>query len=150
MNKLTEIIVIVSCVITWGIIIYAVALYYKKSYKAYTEKLQHELSSTRTTLANVSSIKLSFDECNKIIDYIIDDIWKNKYFISYRLREISIIPSMDDEITLFVNEVLESISNDVMSEALKYYSNEYLIKKITRTAQMLFIEYTNTYKPNTK
>ena len=132
------------------ILITLIYLYIKNKYKKRIDNLEHDLSIERTSLSNITSLKLSFDDCNRIIDFIVDDIWKNKYFISYRLRDISIIPSMDDEIILFVNEVIESISNDVMNEALKYYSHEYLIKKITRTAQMLFIEYTNTYKPNTK
>jgi len=97
-----------------------------------------------------NSINLSFNECNEIVNYIIDDIWKNKYFINYRLREITIIPSMDSEITQFVKEVTSAIGDDVMIEILKYYSKDYIIKKITRDAQMLFIEYTKTFKPSTK
>ncbi len=128
---------------------YCVYKYMKNKFNAQINTLEKELIAAKSQL-NTNSIKLSFTECNEMVDYIIDDIWKNKYFLNYRLRELTIIPSMDDEITLFTKEIIDSISPNTMVEILKYYSYEYLIKKITRKAQMLLIDYTNTYKPSTK
>jgi len=95
-------------------------------------------------------IHLTFEDCNKIIDDITNDIWQNKYFINYRLKEVVIISNMDKEIASFTEEVIHSIGDPVMVEALKYYSYDYIIQRIVRKSQMLFIEYTNTYKPSTK
>jgi len=150
MDSLILICVMVSCVLfILGFFLY-VYNYTKNTYKNKISSLENDLSMTRTKLHNVNTISLSFKECNEIVDYITNDIWKNKYFINYRLRDLTMIPNMDDEITLFVKEVINSISNNVMTECLKYYSHDYLIKKITRTGQSLFIDYTNSYKPNTK
>ena len=142
-------IIVISVLLILGMV-FIVHIYTKNKYQDMITNLQNELSVTRGKLLNTNTISLSYKECNEIIDNIIDDIWKNKYYISYRLRDISIISHMDEEISVFVKEVIDSISNNVMIECLKYYSYDYLIKKITRTGQMLFIEYTNNHKPNTK
>ena len=96
------------------------------------------------------NIHLSFEECNTIIDNVVDDIWKNKYFLSYRLRDLTIIPNMDNEITEFTKEVLNSISDRVKVETMRYYSHDYMITRITRQAQMLFVDYIDKFKPSTK
>lgn len=112
--------------------------------------LTDNLQNANRELSNRPSIRLSFSECNDIINDVVDDIWKNKYFIAYRLKEVSVIPAMDEEITSFVKEVVDALSEDVIKESCKYYSYDYIIKKITRQGQMLFIDYTNNYKPNAK
>ena len=111
-------------------------------------RLQKQLSRMSTTQDN--GPHLSYEQCNTILENVIDDIWKNKYFLDYRLREVSIIPNMDQEITLFTKEVLASISDRVMLDLLRFYSHDYIVAKILRKSQMLFVDYTNTFKPNTK
>lgn len=149
-NTITAICIIIFFVLFIIGLVLLIYFLIKNRYRDKVDNLQNELNVTRGKLANSTAVSLSFKECNEIIEYITDDIWKNKYYISYRLRDVSIISQMDNEIAEFVKEVIGSISNNVMSECLKYYSYDYLIKKITRTGQMLFIEYTNTHKPNTK
>lgn len=98
----------------------------------------------------LDNVRMSFEDCDRYIENIINDIWQNKYFMNYRLRDLVMIPEMDHEIESFTKDVLEAVGNRVMIEILKFYSHDYIIRKITRKAQVLFIDYTNTYKPSTK
>ena len=128
----------------------AVGFFIRHTVKKYETEMKTISSNIQNQITARPVLRLSFSECNDIINTVIDDIWKNKYFITYRLREMRTIPSMDNEIASFVKDVMGSLSLDIIKEAEKYYSQEYIIQKITRQAQMLFIEYINTYKPNTK
>lgn len=114
----------------------------------YLDRYKHKTSNNNSNYIN--NTHLSFDECNKIVENIIDDVYQNKYYINYRLREITIIPKMDEEISNCVKDITNAIGDKVMIELLQYYKYDYIIIRITRKVQMLFIEYTNTFKPNTK
>lgn len=93
---------------------------------------------------------IPFDETIKIIDNVIDDVWKNKYFLYYRLKEIRIIANMDDEVSSLAKEIITSFSKEFMETVSMYFTDEYFAQMITRRAQMLIVDYTNTYKPSTK
>lgn len=93
---------------------------------------------------------LSFQEVQMIINERIDDLWKTKYLLYYTIREIKVIPNMPKEIEDFANELLDSLSEDLYKNILLYYSKEYFVKMITRQAQILMVDYTNTNKPVTK
>ena len=93
---------------------------------------------------------LGYKEIMEIIEMTIDEIWKNKYFLYYRLKEIRIIANMDEEATAITKEVIESFTPEFMQSVMRYYTIEYFTKLITRKSQMLLVDYTNTYKPNTK
>lgn len=115
--------------------------------------LYHKFKKKETTTHKQETIKkpsLTFDECNHIIDSIIDEVYTNKYFVFYRLKEIDVIPKMDEEVTKMTKEIMTGFSLDVLNDMYYYYDREFLIKKITRQVQKLLINYTNTYKPNTK
>lgn len=97
-----------------------------------------------------SNLNLSFDECNEIIAYIVDDIYKNKYLLYYRLRDMTIIPEMDEEVTIITKEIISCFSDGVKEQIYRYYTEEYFVVMITRHIQKLLIDYINTYKPSTK
>ena len=94
--------------------------------------------------------RLSFDEVNEIIDYIMNDIVNNKWFLYYRLKEIKIIKKMDDDIAEITKEIIAAFSPDFMLSANQYYTPEFFITMITRRVQVKLIEYTQKYKPNAK
>ena len=101
-------------------------------------------------LLEANSLSLPYDSIIKIINDTIDTIWKDKYLLYYRLKEIRIIPNMDEEVKNITTEIIESFSKPFIDNTLKYFSLDYFTVMITRKVQMLLIEYTNTYKPNTK
>lgn len=144
-----EIIIIVCFILGIIGIVSGIYFYLNNKYKKNITELKDHIVSLQSQI-NTNPVKLSFSECNTIIDDVIDDIWKNKYFINYRLRDLTMIPSMDEEMQAFIKEVTSAIGNNTMNAILNYYTFDYVIKRITRKAQMLFIEYTNTYKPTTK
>lgn len=113
-------------------------------------EMNDEFINILNNLRGQSQLNLSFEQCNTIIDNIIDDIWTNKYYYIYRLKDVRVISKMSDEINMCVNDVLSAISDDVKLEICKYYTYEYLIKKITRQVKNLFIDYTYKFKPSTK
>ena len=91
---------------------------------------------------------MSFEECKTVIDTVIHEIYVNKYQLYYTLKEIKIIPNMDDEITNMAKEVLNAFSETQYHEFSRYYTDTYLAQYITRTIQLLFVEYTDKNKPN--
>ena len=93
---------------------------------------------------------LSYEEVNVIIEGIISEIFNNKYLLYYKLKEITIIPKMDEEVTNITKEVISAFSDTFIHECENYYTKEFLVMMITRKVQILLVDYTNTNKPNTK
>lgn len=93
---------------------------------------------------------LGYKEIMEIVDATVDEIWKNKYFLYYRLKDIRVVANMDEEATSITKEVITSFTPEFLQSVKKYYTMEYFTRLITRKSQMLLVEYTNTYKPNTK
>lgn len=147
-----EMIIMIGFILGVFGIIFGFYLFLKYNSKKEIKKLEEELELEKSKHIPIPppSIRLTFDECNIIIDNIIDDIWNTKYYLNYRLRDLTMIPSMDTEISKFVEEVYKGIGDPVKLELLKYYSYEYLIQRITRKSQMLFVEYIDKFKPNSK
>ena len=96
------------------------------------------------------SLNLSYEDVNVIIEGIISEIFTNKYLLYYKLKEITIIPKMDEEITTITKEVINAFSDTLIHEIGKYYSKDFLVMMITRKVQILLVDYTNNNKPNTK
>lgn len=146
MNYIYIVILTVLSVLTIGLIISVIYLI------NLTNNISKKINSEKPQPANqtLDNIRMSFEDCDKYIENVINDIWQNKYFMNYRLRDLVMIPEMDKEIESFTKDVMEAIGNRVMIELLKFYSYEYIIRKITRKAQVLFIDYTNNFKPSTK
>lgn len=91
---------------------------------------------------------MTFEECTDVIDTVIKEIYVNKYQLYYTLKEIKIIPNMDEEIIKMSKEVLGAFSETQYREFSRYYTDTYLGQYITRSIQLLFIEYTDKNKPN--
>jgi len=91
---------------------------------------------------------MSFEECTNIIDTVIREVYTNKYQLYYTLKEMTIIPNMDDEIESIAKEVLNAFSDTQYVEFSRYYTNTYLVQYITRSIQLLLVEYTDKNKPN--
>lgn len=91
---------------------------------------------------------MTFQECKDVIDTVIHEVYVNKYQLYYTLKEIKIIPNMDDEILNMSREVLGAFSETQYREFSRYYTHDYLGQYITRTIQLLFIDYTDKNKPN--
>ena len=95
-------------------------------------------------------LPLTFEDVNVIIEGIIAEIFNNKYLLYYKLKEITVIPKMDEEITTITKEVINAFSDTLIHEIERYYSREFLVIMITRKVQILLVDYTNNNKPNTK
>lgn len=105
---------------------------------------------TKSTKKEEPSFNLTYEEVNVIIEGIITEIFNNKYLLYYKLKEITVIPKMDEEITNITKEVINAFSDTLIHEIGKYYSKDFLVIMITRKVQILLVDYTNNHKPNTK
>lgn len=114
-------------------------------YVMFLRQIKHE-----EKMRNQQSNHLSYNEVNEIIEGIMMEIFSNKYLLYYKLKEITIIPKMDEEVTNITKEILAAFSDDLIQEFNRYYSKEFLIMMITRKVQILLVDYTNQNKPNTK
>lgn len=95
-------------------------------------------------------LQLTYNEVNEIIEGIIMEIFTNKYLLYYKLKDIRIIPNMDQEITNITKEIINAFSDTFIHACHSYYSNDFLVMMITRKVQILLVDYTNNNKPNTK
>ena len=93
---------------------------------------------------------LTVKEAEEVIDNRITELWTQKYMLYYKIKGLRVIPNMDTEIENFTEEVLESFAPRIRSNILHYYNKPYLVKMITRKAQLLMMDYLNANKPNTK
>lgn len=102
---------------------------------------------------NVNSIHytdLSYETVNTIVNDTFTEIWSNKYLMNYVLKEMVVIPNMDEEIQAMTEDVYNALGANVKHNLLKYYDMEYFIKKITRQTTVTFMEYIKTHKPPSK
>lgn len=93
---------------------------------------------------------LTFDEVNEIIDTTIDEILVNKWKVYYRLKDIRIIPKMDQDIATITKEIIAAFSPVFLESVEYYYNKEFFYTMITRRVQLFLINYTNEYKPPVK
>lgn len=106
------------------------------------------INKKNTTIPPQQPLTTSFDECNDIINTVINEVYTNKYLLYYTIKEITMIPKMDEEIKKITTEVYSSFSETMLTSILQYYSKEYLIKLITRRVQLLLVDYIDKHKPN--
>lgn len=103
-----------------------------------------------TMLDNIGYKDLSYEQVNTIVNDIIDEIWTQKYQLSYLLRGIDIIPDMGHDVAEMAGDVTRAINENLWINILKYYSKEYFGAQMARQVEMLFIDYTNKHKPPSK
>ena len=93
---------------------------------------------------------LTVNEVNEIMEYISNEVITNKYEVYYELKDLRIIPNMEEEITNITKDILNAFSDNFKENVKLYYSEEYFITLITRRAQYFLIEYTKKNKPKSK
>lgn len=135
--------IILPCLIITGLV-----------YLAFGLAVGYSLSNMKNKKKSNSPVyigqNLSFIEVNEVIDTVIDEVYKQKYLLHYTLKELVVIPDMNNEIKKLTTEVLDAFSESFLNEVYKYYTRQYFIYMITRKCQMLLVEWTHTHKPNTK
>lgn len=94
--------------------------------------------------------ELSLDDVETVVNSVIQEIWTNKYYLNYYIRNVVIIPKMPEEISDMTKDVYAALSPNVKINALKYYTNEYFLQKIIRQTEMHFMEYTKQHRPPSK
>jgi len=113
-------------------------------------KLDKKISESTNNAPSTVKLNLSIDEINKHIDTIFDEIKQNKYLLYFKLRELTIIPNMDDEITNMTTDVIHAFSAEFRNTLYSVYSEEYVIQMITRRAQQFMVDYIAANKPKSK
>lgn len=112
--------------------------------------MQNKIRSLSSVKYSDDFIPLSFEQCEEILGVIITDVYNNKYYLHYRLKDIKVIPKMDQEIVDITKEILDGMSPHLKKSFAMYYTDEYLVSMITRRVQALLVQYTNDNKPMTK
>ena len=90
---------------------------------------------------------MTFAECNEVIDQVVNEVYGNKYLLNYRLRQLTVIPDLENETISMIKEIFNAFSDEQKNNIYLYYTEEYFIQLITRKCQVLLINYTNEYKP---
>jgi hypothetical protein len=126
----------------------AMSLIFKKKIDGYKATINEQYANIEKLKKN--NLNLSHSDIMSIIDSTIETVWKDKYLLYYRLKEIKVIANMDNEIVTITAEIMHSFSNPFMNTCLNYFTLDFITSMVTRKVQMLLIDYTNTYKPNTK
>ena len=92
---------------------------------------------------------LDFETINTVIDFITTEVL-SKYALFYRLKEISIIPKMEDEVLKITKEIIESFSPTINEQIGRFYTKEYFYAMVTRKVQLYLVDYTDKHKPSAK
>ena len=116
----------------------------------YMEESNEIKDGYEDTLSHIHYTDLSYEEVVKIVDDIFNEIWTNKYFMNYTIRELSVIPEMDKEIADITRDVYNALGDNVKHNLLKYCPMEYFIQKMTRRATILCMDYIKQNKPPIK
>ena len=114
------------------------------------DKIEKAKSNDENIVEIPKKLNMSFDEMNKIIDAVFEEISQNKYLIHYILKEIKVIPKMDEEIRNLTMDVLHAFSPEFRQTLYSVYSEDYVVKMLTRRSQKFMIEYLDKHKPRSK
>lgn len=90
---------------------------------------------------------LPFDEVMNVIDRVFNELIVMKHDLHYKLRGAKLIKNMDDDIKDIATEVIESLSDDFIEQAMYYVNEDYIYGMITRKAQMYLIGFVEQNKP---
>lgn len=112
--------------------------------------IRHLFSNKKPIQINTTFVPLPFNQCDDILNKIIDDVYKNKYYLYYRLKDVRVISKMDNEVSEITKDIYAAMSDNLKMSFSFYYTEDYLIAMITRKVQMLLVDYTSTFKPITK
>jgi hypothetical protein len=70
--------------------------------------------------------------------------------LNYELRDVKIIYDFQRDLHDLVNGTLTSFSPDFYNQLQYYYTREYIIQYVTKTIEIMLIEYTKNNKIKTK
>lgn len=151
MFSVTEyLVILLVCTVIISVSFIAFLANYIKKIKIHYEQKLIKYENEIAEFANNIGVTLPYNEVMSIVDATIDAVWKEKYLLYYRLKEITVIANMDEEITTITKEIINAFDKGFLNGILKYFTLEYFTQMITRKVQLLIVDYTNTYKPNTK
>ena len=103
--------------------------------------LFHDISEKKINAElNKKEIR-SEEELMDIVFNILERKWNYRVFFHFRLKEIT-TPKFEFELKLLVNEIINSLSPDVLDELKHYYKDdEATIKTVSEMVQIYLLKY---------
>lgn len=98
----------------------------------------------------IENDRLTYDEIFEVITETIKVVFKHKYEMEYKLKDIKMFYNFEDEVRELTTEVIKAFSDDFIKKAEFYHTGDYITTYITRSVTVLLIEYTKANKVKTK
>ena len=98
----------------------------------------------------IENDRLTYDEIFEVITETIKVVFKHKYEMEYKLKDIKMFYNFEDEVRELTTEVIKAFSDDFIKKAEFYHTGDYITTYITRSITVLLIEYTKANKVKTK
>lgn len=98
----------------------------------------------------IENDRLTYDEIFEVITETIKVVFKHKYEMEYKLKDIKMFYNFEDEVRELTTEVIKAFSDDFIKKAEFYHTGDYIATYITRSITVLLIEYTKANKVKTK
>lgn len=98
----------------------------------------------------IENDRLTYDEIFEVITETIKVVFKHKYEMEYKLKDVKMFYNFEDEVRELTTEVIKAFSDDFIKKAEFYHTGDYITTYITRSITVLLIEYTKANKVKTK
>lgn len=108
------------------------------------------ISSKKVVTTETNNERLTYDEIFEVITETIKVVFKHKYEMEYKLKDIKMFYNFEDEVRELTTEVIKAFSDDFIKKAEFYHTGDYITTYITRSITVLLIEYTKANKVKTK
>jgi hypothetical protein len=91
-----------------------------------------------------------YTELMEILDQVIKKEFLFKYELCYKLKDVRVIYNFQGDLKELVDSILLSFGDEYLKELQYFHKREYIIRYVTRTVQLLLMEYTQKNKVKTK
>lgn len=98
----------------------------------------------------IENDRLTYDEIFEVITETIKVVFKHRYEMEYKLKDVKMFYNFEDEVRELTTEVIKAFSDDFIKKAEFYHTGDYITTYITRSITVLLIEYTKANKVKTK
>lgn len=92
----------------------------------------------------------SEEEIIGILNRTIDREFTYKVKLEFELKEVILIKDFEQELTDLVSRTLHAVSHDLLKELENYYTFEYISKYVTKSHQILLMQYIKEKKIKTR
>jgi hypothetical protein len=86
----------------------------------------------------------------EMVDSMIKAEFSHYYQLKYSIKEVKLVYDFKVDTTEIVHTVMKSFSKEFYTQLYQYYTKEYIISYVTKTIELILIEFIKEKKIKTK